>query len=356
MFQRRNQTCRAAVFRAPGAPLELQEFDIPRPAEREALVQITLCTICGSDLHTIRGKRNEPTPAILGHEILGKVTEFGDPPPLDVDGNPLRKGDRVTWSTCVSCSRCDRCNAGFPQKCRTLFKYGHAVAEGRYALSGGLAEYILLRRGSAVIPLSDALADQVACPVNCATATIAAAYRIADQVAGKRILVLGAGMLGLTAAAFGKWRQASEVTVCDLDAGRLQKASALGADNIVDWKSHDLDDSLPEIVLECSGAPDAVELACHVGDIGSKVILVGSVKQSPPVPLDAQNTVRACLSIHGIHNYTPKDLGTAVEFLLHSSGRFPLAELVETTYPLTAVNDAIEFAFENRPIRVAIRP
>ena len=134
--------CRAAVFLAPDQPVELREFSLPVPRSGEALVRIDCCTICGSDIHTITGARHEAVPSILGHEIVGTVTKVGESPLTDIDDQPLQPGDRVTWSACVSCSDCDRCHDGLPQKCRRLSKYGHEVAEGREALSGGLAEHI----------------------------------------------------------------------------------------------------------------------------------------------------------------------------------------------------------------------
>ena len=136
LTSKRPEHCTAAVFRRAGMPLELQSFRLPTPVAGEALVQIQLCTICGSDLHTIKGDRIEPVPSILGHEILGSVVEVGDPPLLDIDGDPLKPGDRVTWSTCISCFQCEHCKSGLPQKCVRVAKYGHDVAEGRYPLSG----------------------------------------------------------------------------------------------------------------------------------------------------------------------------------------------------------------------------
>ena len=131
----------AGVFLGAGQPMDLRTFPLPSPESGEAIVRIECCTLCGSDLHTITGKRTENCPSILGHEILGIVDTVGDPPPCDLDGRPLRAGDRITWSTSVSCGDCDRCRGGLPQKCRTLAKYGHELAEGRYALSGGLSQF-----------------------------------------------------------------------------------------------------------------------------------------------------------------------------------------------------------------------
>lgn len=354
------------MFRGAGQPLELVELRVPQPQAGEAVVRIECCTICGSDLHTISGARQEPTPSILGHEILGTVAQLGDPPLLDAAGDPLRPGDRLTWSTASSCGACDRCQRGLPQKCRMLFKYGHAVAEGRGALSGGLAEYILLRPGTAAVRLPAEIADEVFCPVSCATATISAAFRAAGESAGLRVLIFGAGMLGLTAAAYAASRGAARVAICDLDSQRLARASRFGADRTILWEScgddfrqtvmREAESDAFDVVLELSGSPDAVEAACELGDVGARIVLVGSVMKSRPVQLDPERVVRQWSRICGVHNYAPQDLQDAVEFLTAYHHRFPFAELVEAKYSLEEVNRAVQFAREARPVRVAIQP
>ncbi len=365
-MQQRIETGRAAVFEGAGRPLEIRDFPLPTPERGEALVRIECCTICGSDLHTITGKRTEAVPSILGHEIVGVVTTVGDPPLTDLGGSPLAVGDRVTWSTSVSCGQCHRCQRGLPQKCTELSKYGHERAVGRAALNGGFAEFILLRSGSAVVKLETDLPKEVICPANCATATIVAAFRRAGSIEGRRVLIFGAGMLGLTAAAYAETQQAALVAICDPAADRLARAADFGANATIEWTDDQqmLEQRLAEqcqsssfdVILELSGAPSAAEAACLFGDIGANVILVGTVMESRSIAIDPQQLVRRWLSICGVHNYAPQDLQTAVSFLEQFHDDFPFALLVEESYPLAKVNDAIDDALRNRPIRVAIHP
>jgi alcohol dehydrogenase len=253
-----------------------------------------------------------------------------------------------------------------PQKCRSVAKYGHEVAEGRTALSGGLAEYILLRPGSAVLKVDSSIPDEVACPANCATATVAAAFRSAENLTDQRVLILGAGLLGLTACAFAKSRGAAQVVACDLNPDRLKLAEQFGADTTVVWHadkaerqrllSDAADGGLFDVVVELSGSPDAVEVACELGDIGARIILVGTVMGSRPVQIDPEAVVRRWLTIRGVHNYTPEDLRTAVRFLEQYHTQFPFAKLVEASFALADINQAIDFAIDKRPVRVAVRP
>lgn len=360
------ETCRVAMFLGPREPLELREVPVPPPIAGGALVRIDCCTICGSDLHTVAGHRNEPAPSVLGHEALGTIVELGTPPLTDVVGQPLSLGDRITWSPVVSCGTCDRCRAGLPQKCVSLFKYGHALAEGVGTLSGGLAEFIHLRPGTAAVKLPVGVPDEVFSPASCATATIAAAFRAAGSIAGRRVMIWGAGMLGLTAGAFAKTKEAATVVISDLNPDRLAQATKFGADATIRWRNEGelfrrqlrekAGGDLFDVLLDVSGAPDAIEAACQLGDVGATVVLVGSVSPSRSVQIDPESVVRRLLTIRGVHNYAPQDLLAAVKFLTHAHMRFPFAELVEQSFPLSQVNEAIELALRSRPVRLAIHP
>ena len=199
------KTARAAVFLDPGQPLEMRSFALREPRGQEMLVRVTFCTLCGSDLHTFTGRRQTPTPTILGHEIIGRIERFGpDAPRHDLLGQPLREGDRITWTLAASCGACFYCTRELPQKCERLFKYGYEQITDDHPLSGGLADYCLLAPGTGIIRLPETLPDAVACPANCATATVAAALRAGGGCQGQTVLIQGAGMLGLTACAMAK--------------------------------------------------------------------------------------------------------------------------------------------------------
>src|SRR5678816_2315596 len=118
---------RAALFHGPNRPLELARFERVPLRDVEICVRVTACTLCGSDLHTHAGRRSEPTPTVLGHEIVGRIEAFGpNAPRRDYRGEDLSIGDRVSWSIAASCDNCFFCDDGLPQKCASLFKYGHA--------------------------------------------------------------------------------------------------------------------------------------------------------------------------------------------------------------------------------------
>jgi putative phosphonate catabolism associated alcohol dehydrogenase len=350
---------RAAVFFRVGQPLEISELALPESlAAGEMLVRVTCCTLCGSDLSTLDGHRQEPTPCILGHEIVGAIESLGPDEVCDLRGRAASVGDRVVWSVSASCDNCRNCQRGLPQKCRSLRKYGHHRLADDWQLSGGLAEHCHLIRGTKFVIIDEQLPDEVACLASCAIATVAAAIRTAGELDGARVLVIGAGLLGLTASAMASELGAESVVVCDTQLPRLELAKRFAADQTLtptELQSA-LETSKFDIVLEMSGSNMAVQNAIAAADVGASVILVGSVRPIPPIELFPERVVRQVLSLHGVHNYRPEDLLTAVDFLQGSGRHFPFAEGVSQHYSLADINQAVNSPSRGDAIRIAIKP
>ena len=344
----------AAVFLQPGQPLEIRQLSLPSLAPGEALVEIELCTVCGSDLHSVRGDRQVPSPSILGHEIVGSLKETnGDI--FDLNGERLTIGDRVSWSIAASCGQCFFCREGIPQKCTQLFKYGHQALSD-HPLGGGLASHCHLARGTSLVRVPPSLPAEVACPANCATATAAAALRSAGTISGRTVLIYGAGMLGLTAAAMARELGAPHVFVSDLNTARCSLAERFGATPSLELLREATQGRGADIAIDMSGSPAAMEDALSQLRIGGCLVLVGAVFPARPLSLPADQLVRNLHRIEGVHNYTPADLQAALDFLSANWERYPFADLVEREFPLTEINEAIKVALEDSPIRVALRP
>ncbi len=360
-------TASAMVFEGPGQPLVAHQFSLPALEPAELLVEVACTTICGSDLHTYQGRRQTPCPTILGHEILGRIAQLPPgPTPLDLHGNPVEVGDRITWSIAASCGDCFYCGHELPQKCESLFKYGHEPIAERHPLSGGLSQYCHLARGTSLVRLPEHLPDKVACPLNCATATVAAALCVAGDCRGATVLVQGAGMLGVTAVAMAMARGAARTIVCDYDEGRVRLAAQFGATLAIpllpgsDALAAAVRDATcgrgVDVALELSGSPDAVEAGLPLLRIGGRYVLVGAVFPSRDVGVQAEIVVRRLLRIEGIHNYTPADLLAAVEFMADYHGRYPFASLVTASFLLDDAEAAFQHAIASRSPRVAVVP
>ncbi|MET4159023.1 alcohol dehydrogenase catalytic domain-containing protein [Agromyces sp. PvR057] len=359
----------AMVWNEPGAPHESVATPGVRLAPGDALVQVEYATVCGSDVHTVRGDRPAPTPLVLGHEQVGRVVAKGDDA-VRADGTPLELGDRVVWSVAVSCGTCDRCARGLPQKCRTLAKYGHERISRGWELTGGFATHVHVRAGSSIVVVGDDLPAEVAAAASCATATAVAALDAAAATVdldGALVLITGGGMVGLSAAAMAV-EAGAEVIVSDPDASRRSLARRFGAiaadprarkgtpehlDEVLAVRAQrGLDEIL--VAIEASGAPAAVETVIKRVGVGGAVVLVGSVSPGPAIPVDAESIVRRLVTLTGVHNYTPAQLVRAVEFLERSYRTVPLERLVGTAYPLDELDRALEDAATGTHVRVGV--
>jgi len=110
-------TSRAVVFDGTGRPWRFETRSIATLQPNEILVKIEACTLCGSDLHSVDGRRSVPTPTVLGHEIIGRIAGFGTAASrVDLQGTAMEIGDRVVWAIVASSGDCFYCQRGLPQK------------------------------------------------------------------------------------------------------------------------------------------------------------------------------------------------------------------------------------------------
>ncbi|WP_258062601.1 MULTISPECIES: zinc-binding dehydrogenase [unclassified Rathayibacter] len=341
------------VWLAPDRPHEAVAFVSVRLGSGDVLVEIELATICGSDVHTVHGDRSAPAPLVLGHEQLGRLVELGAGDPRAHDGSPLAVGDRVLWSIAASCGACDRCTSGLPQKCRTLRKYGHERMSDAWALSGGFATHAHVVAGTPIIRVPEDVPATVLAPVSCGTATAWAALTAAEAVhplPGARLLISGAGLIGLTAAAMATDRGAA-VTLVEPNLGRRALAGRFGAHALhPDELAGDFD-----VVLEASGSRAAVNSALTSATTGGVVVLIGSVFPTEPVPLDPERVVRGLLTVRGVHNYTPGDLAAATAYIVDRWQAWPFADLVGDTVSLSDLDEGIRRALDG-PVRIGVTP
>lgn len=353
----------AAIFSGSGQPFRLEEFPIPRPGPGEVLVEIMCSTICGSDLHTWHGRRQEPTPCVLGHEIVGRIVSFGARAPrIDLKGDDLTEGDRITWTIAASCGDCFFCRRGLPQKCEHLFKYGHnAIAPGR-EFSGGFAECCILTAGTGIVKLPENLTDILAAPANCAVSTVAAAFRLAGPIEGSTVAVLGCGVLGTNAVAMARFLGAAKVIACDISPARSALASRFGADHfakpdqLLEHTRELTEGRGADVTLEFSGAAEAVTGAIASTRTGGTAVIAGTTTPGCGIHLDANELVRRMLTLRGLHNYGPEDLVSAVEFLTDFSSSVPFAELSGGEYALESIEHAFEVSTSSPGQRIAVKP
>ncbi len=307
----------AEAYAFLGADEPLQRIAVTEVTLREGelLVEVELATVCGSDLHTVRGDRAVAVPQVLGHEQVGRIVARGPGAPVaTLDGMALAVGDRIVWGVAVDCGDCAMCERGMPNKCLHLQKYGHERLRRGWELSGGIATHVHLLARTPIARARDWIPAAVLAPASCATATVVAAVETAAAIRpleGETVLVSGCGMLGLTAIAMSREKGARVVAV-DGDPQRRALALEFGAAD-VHAPGRALDGY--GIALELSGANAAVAAVIEGAATGGVVVLAGSVFTAPAVPVSAETIVRRLLTIRGVHNYRPEHLLEAVRFL-----------------------------------------
>ena len=367
MVEKMPNTGRAAVFSAPNAPFSIQEFPLREPRSDEVLVRVSMATICRSDLHSYQGLRPTPCPGILGHEIIGRIVALGSEISRDLRGDPLEPGDRVTWTEYFYSGNCyHRDVLNMPQKCPGVQKYGHESAHQEPHLLGGFADHCYIQPGTGILRLPEELSDEEATPLNCGVATMAAVTETAQIGLGSTVVVQGLGLLGLYGAAMAKARGARLVIGIDPVAARRNLAGRFGADVVLDPRTdpHRLEDRVRNLcrpdgadaVIEVTGNPEVIPVGLGLLRTGGRYALAGVVNPGAMVTIDANQILRRCLTLSGVHNYHPRHLVQALDFVVANRERFPFRDLVDGKYPLERIQDAFRDAAERRVLRAAIVP
>ena len=341
---------RVAVFRGVGLGFGLEDRELPEPGSGEALVRIEIATICGSDLHSIRGRREVPVPSVLGHEAVGRVVAVG------TGRDPSWVGRRVTWTLADSCGRCPACARwDLPQKCESLFKYGHAPIDSGSGLNGCYASHILLRAGTRLVEVPDGLAAAIVAPVNCALATMVAAVAALpppDELA----VIQGAGLLGLYGTVLLRQAGWKRVLVVDRNPERLSRVPDFGGEPVLSGCGPADPAIRADVVIEAAGDPTAVPEAIRWLRPGGHYELIGLVHPDSRMDLTAETVIRKCLTLHGTHNYGSRHLEQAVRFLDEHREGYPWGSLISPPVPLGSLDEAMAQATTGRWCRVSVSP
>ncbi len=359
-------TCRIAVFENAENKMVLQNTVIPALKEGEILVKNEYTTLCRSDILTYTGKRKEKSPTILGHEITGKIVDFGQGHlSVDIKGNLLKHGDRITWAIYASDPSSAFSQKGIPQKSADLFKYGHEQITEDSHLHGGLAEYTILRKFTPILRVQQEISVKVIALINCSVATVAGALRMAGDIKNKNVLITGAGMLGIIACAMASSNGANIISA-DINEERLQTTLNFGAQSycIIEKDETDFKKQyeknnqrvLPpiDIIIDFSGYPDTMEQTLEVLEIGGTAIWIGATFPQRNLQINAEKMVRKIWTIKGLHNYNETDFITAVDFIEKYHTKFPFEDLIYDGFVLEQANEAFEYAIANNPFRVGV--
>jgi L-iditol 2-dehydrogenase len=330
--------------------IEFRTVPTPEPASGDVLVRIRAVAICTWEQRTYSGQQPNTFPFIGGHEIAGEIAAIG---PNCAPG--LEIGDLVAIGS-SSCGRCHWCMTGQDRACSRHYagapRYGDAWGPGGFADFKTHPADGVYKVGDASIEVAS-LTEPLSCAVHAA--------RILNTYVTQDVVVLGAGVMGLMNVVALK-RRGARVIVSEIDAGRLAKAKAMGADELVDASSVDPVERVKELtdgrgveaVICAFGGGKANEQALTMlSEKGRMVLFAGAY---PEVPLTlAPNKIHDHeRQVVGVVSGDKQDFYVASRLLRYH--QVDLSPLIQSTYPLTKLADALDEAIKPGGYRVIVEP
>ncbi|MEM1061197.1 MAG: galactitol-1-phosphate 5-dehydrogenase [Planctomycetota bacterium] len=332
--------------------LEVTDFPDPELGPRDVLVRVNACGICGSDVHGYDGStgRRRP-PLVMGHEAAGTVAELG----RDVVG--LSVGQAVTFDSTVSCGVCDYCRAGRVNLCSNRQVLGVSCED--YRRHGAFAEFVAVP-SHIVYPLPQGMDFAEAAMIEAVSVAVHAVDRTPIPL-GKRVAVIGAGMIGLLTVQALRLRGCSKIACVDLDDTRLDLARSYGATDTVNSGETDAVAALRELTggegvdatFECVGAPPTVNAAIEGTRKGGDVTLVGNL--APTVEFPLQSVVTREMTVRG-------SCASAGEYPacidLIAGGQIRVADLISARSSLDDAPDWFDRLYGREPglMKVIVEP
>jgi L-iditol 2-dehydrogenase len=333
---------RTSVLRGVG-DVALEERPVPEPGPGEVLVRIGSVGVCGSDVHYYDHGRIGPyvvdKPLVLGHEAGGEVAALG--PGVE----SLAVGQRVSLEPGVPCRSCEQCLSGRYNLCARVEFFATPPHDGAFS------EYVV-HPAAFTFAVPDTVSDDAAGLLEPLSVGVWACRR-GGVAPGARVLVTGAGPIGLVCAQAARAYGASEVVVTDVNASRLALAEQLGA-VAVDVSRTPVGEAgvEPDVLLECSGHPAATRDAIRTVARAGRVVLVGMGSDELALPLPYVQDHELVLT--GAFRYA-NTWPTAIELV--ASGRVDLDRLVTGHYGLDDVEQALTAARRDpATVKPVVRP
>lgn len=306
--------------------LRIEDRAMPEPRSGEVLVRVEAVGICGSDIHYYEhggiGDAAVVSPMVVGHESAGVVVAAGD------GVSASRIGQRVALEPGVPDGTCEQCREGRYNLCPNVVFFATPPVDG------SLAQFVTIDAGFAHLAPSGMSLEQAAMAEPVSVGVWAS--QKAGVAPGDRVLVTGAGPIGLFSAQVARAYGASTVTITDVSEYRLGVARQLGFD--ARSASEPITDGF-DVLLECSGAPAAVASGLHALDLAGRAVLIGAGPDT--VPLSVSRVQRFELKIMGVRRYA-NTYPTALNLI--GSGKVDTSLVISHRFSLDKADDAFTLA------------
>lgn len=310
--------------------MRIEEIATPKAGEKQVLVQVKACGVCGSDRHLFQGRMKFDVEgvSIFGHEFAGVISEVGEGVTL------WQVGDRVAVNPNLLCGKCYFCQRGQENFCKDRHVLGGD-------LWGGFAEYcvvdekLLYHLPEKVSFLEATLSEPLSCCLN--------GMFLTDIKAGDTVMIIGSGGIGLLMIQLAKIQGAGTIIVCEPNDARRALAMRFGAligfnptettiEEVV--KMYGIENI--DVAIECVGAHDTIKSAYDVPGRGTKIMIFGTPAMDDEVPVDTYDMF--CNEKKIMATYiNPYTFGRVLELL--KSKRIDLSEHVKTVVPLSEIMD-----------------
>jgi L-iditol 2-dehydrogenase len=305
-----NQRMQALVWLGPRNMVQQAE-PVPQLAEGEVLISVGAAGICGSELSGFLGHNSlRVPPLIMGHECAGKVVQVTEG--TFASGDVATVGARVTFNPLIVCDTCDRCLAGRSNLCRRR----QLVGAHR---PGGFAQYVAVpARQCYSLPehmslVAGSLAEPLACSIRAVAHT--------EVKSQERLLILGAGPIGLLALAAARVQGVEEIIVSDVAPQRLEIAKRWGASDVINAREQDVVTFVQEhypggvnSVIDAVGTTAVRTQAIRAVVPGGRVVLIGLHEEESVLP--ANYIIRQEITVTGSFAYIDSDYAQAVDLLV----------------------------------------
>jgi 2-desacetyl-2-hydroxyethyl bacteriochlorophyllide A dehydrogenase len=325
--------------------IAVEPADVPVPGPGEALIRSLVAGVCGSDLHAARG--HHPFVALPyrpGHEVVGIIEAVGSSASA-----AWAPGQRVIVEPDLPCWTCKMCTSGRENLCENLQFFGCGYPQG------GMADYFTLA-ANRLHAVPDVLDDHTAALIE-PLSTPVHAVRLAGDVAGRTVAVLGAGTIGLFTLAVLRAHGAGQVVITDPNPAKRERAAALGADATIDARSPDVAGQVrsvlggsADIVFDCVAVQSSIDQAIAIADKGGTVVVVGVPAREVTIPLPILQDHQ--IRIQGSATYLPPDYEESASLLRRGAVR--KEDFVTVTRPLDQVAEAFELASSGQHVKVLV--
>lgn len=333
-------TMRANILKSQGE-MTMETLPLPEPDADQVLVQVAAVGVCGSDVHYYEHGRIGPYvvdhPLILGHELSGRIAAVGSA----VD--PARIGRRVAIEPQRPCRKCKQCKAGRYNLCPDIEFYATPPVDGAFA------EYVTIQSDFAY-DIPDNVSDEAAALIEPLSVGLWACER-AGIKPGSRVLIAGAGPIGIIAAQAARAYGATEIYISDIAEDRLAFALEHGATHALNARTDSVEGLDVDAFIDASGAPQAVRTGIKAVAPAGRVILVGLGADDVELPVSYLQNREIWLS--GVFRYT-NTWPLAIQLI--ADGRVDLDILITGKFSLSESEEALKAGKQPGQLKAVVYP